>query len=176
MTLGRRGEIDRAAEVAVRCIKREKTPHGTLAIPSLVSFLAHIYLMQGRLHAAASLCHEYLDPIREKGIRFIYSAGSMNIALGEALYEWNCLEEAEQQIREGNQANEPWVDIMTDAFGLLALIRVLQAFGQAGPVRGRWRDPIAHRRRGLAAGQPHRQQNHARSDASRAIHESLPDR
>lgn len=129
MTLGRRGETDRAAEVAVRCIQREKTPHGTLAIPVLVSFLARIYLMQGRLRAAASLCHEFLDPIKEKGIRFIYSAGSMNIVLGEVLYEWNRLEEAEKQIRDGLLVNEPWVDIMNDAFGLLALTRVLQVKG-----------------------------------------------
>ncbi len=129
MTLGRRGETDRAAEVAVRCLQRVKTPHGTLAIPALVSFLARVYLAQGRLHAAASLSHEYLDPIQEKGIRFIYSAGSMNIVLGEVLYEWNRLEEAGKQMQEGLQANEPWVDIMSDAFGLLALIRVLLAKG-----------------------------------------------
>ncbi len=85
--------------------------------------------MQGRLHAAASLCREFLDPIQEKDIRFIYTAGSMKIDLGEVLYEWNCLEEAEQHIRDGLQANEPWRNIMTDGFGLAALARVLQAKG-----------------------------------------------
>ena len=50
MTLGRRGEIDRAAQVTLQCIQREKKPHGRLAIPTLVPFLARIYLMQGRLH------------------------------------------------------------------------------------------------------------------------------
>jgi LuxR family transcriptional regulator, maltose regulon positive regulatory protein len=127
MTLGRRGEIDRAAEVAVWCIQRQKTHNSSLAIPALVAFLARIYLMQGRLHATASLSHEYLDPLAEKGARFIYSAGSLNLALGEVLYEWNNLEEAEKQIRDGLQANEPWVDVMNDAFGLLALTRVLMA-------------------------------------------------
>ncbi len=94
----------------------------TLAIPTLAPFLTRIYLMQGRLHAAASLCREFLDPIKESGIRFISTAGSMEIDLGEVLYEWNCLEEAEQHIRDGLQANEPWQNIMTDGFGLLALI------------------------------------------------------
>jgi LuxR family transcriptional regulator, maltose regulon positive regulatory protein len=129
MTLGRRGEIDRAAEVAIRCIQRAEIPHATLAIPAVVSFLARIYLVQGRLHAAASLAHAYLDPIKEKGLRFIYSAGSMNIVLGEVLYEQNYLVEAEKQIQEGLRANEPWVDVMNDAFGLLALTHVLQAQG-----------------------------------------------
>ena len=129
LTLGRRGEIDRAAEIAAKSVQREKSPHGTLVIPSLVPFLGRIYLVQGRLHAAASLCREYLDPIQEKGMRFIYSSGNMNIILGEVLYERNCLYEAEQQIRDGLRANEPWVDIITDAFGLLAMARILCAKG-----------------------------------------------
>jgi len=127
MALGRRGQIDRAAELAYKIIQKGKTHQRALAIPPLVPLLARIYLMQGRLHAAASLCREYLDPLKEKGIRFIYSAGGMNVFLGEVLYEWNCLEEAERQVREGLHANEPWVDIMTDAWGLLALTRVLRA-------------------------------------------------
>ncbi|MEJ2560490.1 MAG: LuxR family transcriptional regulator, partial [Anaerolineae bacterium] len=72
MALARRGELDRAVEVSVKCIQRERPPHGTLAIPTLAPFLTRIYLMQGRLHAAASLCREFLDPIKERGIRFIY--------------------------------------------------------------------------------------------------------
>jgi LuxR family maltose regulon positive regulatory protein len=85
--------------------------------------------MQGRLHTAASLCSEYLDPIQEKGFRFISSAGSMEVVLGEVLYEWNRLEEAEQLIRDGLRANEPWGNIMSDAFGTFALTLVLQAKG-----------------------------------------------
>jgi len=129
MALGRRGEIDRAAEVSIKGIQREKILQRTLAIPSLVPFLAVIYVTQGRLHAAASLVREYLDPIKEKGIRFISAPGSMNIVLGQVLYEWNRLEEAEKEIRDGLKANEPWQNIMPDALGLLALTRVLQAKG-----------------------------------------------
>jgi LuxR family transcriptional regulator, maltose regulon positive regulatory protein len=129
MALARRGELDRAVQVSVKCIQREKPLQRTLAIPTLVPFLTRIYLMQGRLHAAASLCREFLDPIKERGIRFIYTAGSVKIDLGEVLYEWNCMEEAEQHIRDGLQANQPWRNIMTDGFGLLALARLLQAKG-----------------------------------------------
>ena len=129
MALGRRGEFDRAVEVSVRSIQREKKSHRAQAIPTLAPFLTRIYLMQGRLHAAASLCREFLDPNKERDIRFIYTAGSMKIDLGEVLYEWNCLEEAEQHIRDGLKANEPWRNIMTDSFGQAALTRVLQAKG-----------------------------------------------
>ncbi len=129
MTLGRRGELDRAAEFSVKSIKREKTFLGTQTIPTLAPFLTRIYLMQGRLHAAASLCREFLNPIKELDIRLIYTAGSMKIDLGEVLYEWNFLEEAEQHIRAGLEANEIWQNIMTDGFGLVALTRVLLAKG-----------------------------------------------
>jgi LuxR family maltose regulon positive regulatory protein len=129
MALARRGEHDRAIEVSVKCIQREKAAHGTPAIPTLAPFLTRIYLIQGRLTAAASLCREFLDPIKERDIRFIYTAGSMKIDLGEVLYERNCLEAAEEHIRAGLQANETWQNIMTDGFGLVALARLLQAKG-----------------------------------------------
>lgn len=129
LALARRDELERAVEVAVRCIQREKADLGSLVIPTLAPLLSRIYLIQGRLHATASLCREYLDPIQEKGIRFVYTGGSMKIDLGEALFEWNYLEEAEQYIRDGLQDNEPWQNIMTDGFGLVALARVLQSKG-----------------------------------------------
>jgi LuxR family maltose regulon positive regulatory protein len=133
MTLGRRGEFDRAADFSVRCIQRKKAlqkaaSHTALAIPTLVPFLATIYMFQGRLHAADSLSHEFLDLFKEKGIR-VSTAGNLDVVLGGVLYEWNRLDEAEKYIRDGLQANEPWGNIMTDAFGLLVLAHVLQAKG-----------------------------------------------
>lgn len=129
MTLGRRGELDRAVAVSVKSIQREKRFQGAQMIPTLAPFLTRIYLMNGRLHAAAALCREFLDPIKKRGIRFVHTAGSMKIDLGEALYEWNFLEEAERYIRDGLEDNEPWQNMMTDGFGLAALTRVLQAKG-----------------------------------------------
>ena len=129
MALARQGEMDRAVEVSLKCIQRERAPRGKQTIPTLAPFLSRIYLMQGRLHATASLCREFLDPIQKRGIRFIYTAGSIKIDLGEVLSEWNCLEEAEQHIRDGLQANETWRNIMTDGFGLTALTRLLLTKG-----------------------------------------------
>ncbi len=126
MTLGRRGQFDRAADFSLKCIQKEKIHRGAPTIPSLVPFLTTIYLFQGRLHAAANLCGEFLNPVKKQGI-LISTAGNMDVILGDVLYEWNCLDEAEKHIREGLRANEPWGNIMTDAFGLLALIQVLIA-------------------------------------------------
>jgi LuxR family transcriptional regulator, maltose regulon positive regulatory protein len=129
MALARRGDLDRAVEVSVKSILREKLRQSAPAIPTLAPFLSRIYVMLGRLRAAANLCREFLDPIKERGIRFVYTSGSMKIDLGEVLYEWNCLEEAEQYVRDGLQGNEPWQNIMTDGFGLRVLANVLRAKG-----------------------------------------------
>lgn len=129
MALGRRGELEHAAKVAVKCIEREKRLLGTRAIPTLAPFLTRIYLILGRLHEAASLCYEFLNPVTETNFQFLHSTGTMKIDLGEVLYEWNHLEEAEPYIRDGLQDNETWQNIMTDGFGLVALARILKAKG-----------------------------------------------
>jgi LuxR family maltose regulon positive regulatory protein len=50
----------------------------------------------------------------------------MKIALAEIFYEWNRLDEAEEQIREGIRDNEPW-DSISDVTGYIMLARILQA-------------------------------------------------
>jgi LuxR family maltose regulon positive regulatory protein len=129
MALGRRGKLDDALKVSLESVRREKNSNRMQPIPTLAPLLTRLYLIQGRLHEAASLCRQFLDPFQERDFRFVNTAGSMKIDLGEVLYEWNHLEEAERHIREGLQANEPWQNIMTDGFGLAALTRVLQAKG-----------------------------------------------
>ena len=132
MALARRVDFERAVAFATQCIEREKQLAQTGKIPTLASFLSRLYLMKGRLHACAELCRAYLDPIREQGIRFVYTSGSMKIDMGEVLYEWDRLAEAEQYIRDGLLSNEPWRNIMTDGFGYVALTRLLSAKGDFG--------------------------------------------
>ena len=109
-------------------------PNILLSLVQAVPFVCH--LSQINFHAAGSINKtdasfldgsRYLDPIKERGIRFVYTSGSVKMALGEAAYEWNRLEEAQEYIREGLKGNEPWQNIMTDGFGLTALVRVLLA-------------------------------------------------
>jgi LuxR family maltose regulon positive regulatory protein len=132
MALARRGDLDGAVKVSLRCIReasqRAKTEH-TATVPSQVPFLARVYVIQGRLHAAVALCHEYLKSHQTWGTRAMSSPGSMEITIGEALYEWNQLEEAEKYLRDGLRANKPWENIMTYGFGTTALMHVLQAKG-----------------------------------------------
>jgi LuxR family maltose regulon positive regulatory protein len=129
MLLGRRGELDEPAEILLQCIQRDSAAGGTTAIPLAVPLLARIRLMQGRLHEAADLCRETLKPINKKGTKIFYMAGSLHIILGEILREWNELDEAEAQIREGIRVNEPWQLIAANALGYAALARVQEAQG-----------------------------------------------
>lgn len=126
MALARRGEFVHAIEFSEKRMHQQVQSYGNLVFPSLVPFLATMLFFQGRLHAAASLSREYLIPIKLKGIR-VSSAGNLDVVLGNVLYEWNQLEDAEKHILEGLQANEPWGNIMTNGFGLLALTQVLIA-------------------------------------------------
>jgi len=130
MTLGRLGYLDQAVEISIKCVQRENHKKEIKAVPTLVPFLTRVYLIQGHLAKSAALCHEYLAPVKQGDFQSIYTSGSIKIDLGEVLYEWNRLKEAEQQIRAGLQANEVWQNIMTEGFGLAALARVLQAKGE----------------------------------------------
>jgi len=127
--LGRQGEMDRPAEILIRCIRRDAAVNGTTAVPLAIPLLARTRLMQGRLHEAADLCREYLKPITQKGTAFFYNAGSLHIILGEVLREWNNLDEAEAQIREGIRVNEPWQVTSSVSLGYAALARVQETRG-----------------------------------------------
>jgi LuxR family transcriptional regulator, maltose regulon positive regulatory protein len=129
MLLGRRGELDEPADLLLECIQRDTAARGKTAIPLVVPLLARIRLMQGRLHEAADLCRGTLRSINKSGTGPFYRSGSLNIILGEVLREWNDLDEAETQIREGIRVNEPWQMISADALGYGALARVQEARG-----------------------------------------------
>ncbi len=127
--LGRQGEMDRPAEILIRCIQRDASVKGTTAVSLAIPLMARTRLMQGRLHEAADLCRTYLKPVTQKGTKFFYKAGSLHIVLGEVLREWNDLEEAEAQIREGIRVNEPWQMTAFDTLGYTALARVQETRG-----------------------------------------------
>ena len=129
MLLGRRGELDEPADILRHCIQRDIAAGGATAIPLAAPLLARIRLMQGRLHEAADLCRETLKSISKRGTRSFYLPGSFNIILGEVLREWNDLDEAEAQIRQGILVNEPWQMIAADGHGYAALARVQEAQG-----------------------------------------------
>jgi LuxR family transcriptional regulator, maltose regulon positive regulatory protein len=70
-----------------------------------------------------------LKPVSVEGKWNFYAAGFVKIILGEVLYEWNNLEEAEMQIRQGIRDNEPWNNITLDVIGYMDLVSVQRAKG-----------------------------------------------
>ena len=131
MALGRRGSVDQAAEFSWKSIQADLQKTGSKLDPSsttttLIPYLATLYLFQGKLRAAESICSDYTQAIQERGIR-LSTSGNMAVVLGNVYYEHNQLDEAERLIKAGLKANEPWQNIMTDAFGSLELIHVLIA-------------------------------------------------
>ena len=127
MTLARQEDMEGAIDVSIKCIQREKQNQQPKVIPTLAPFLSRIYLMQGHLTKTASLCEEYLKPIKKGDFQIIYTSSSMLIDLGEVFLERNQLDAAEQNIREGLRVNQLWRNIMTEGFGLAALTRLYLA-------------------------------------------------
>jgi LuxR family maltose regulon positive regulatory protein len=76
------------------------------------------------LREAARLCQEQAAYVRERWARRFNLAGSLNLVLGEVLREWNQLDAAEVQIREGFGLNERWAVPQALLSGLTVLARL----------------------------------------------------
>jgi len=129
MLLSFRGEFGPAAEILLDTVQRDLAAEGTTATPVAIALLARLRILEGRLHEAAELCRKYQAVVAERGRWRFYLAGNLNFILGEVLREWNELEDAEREVREGLQINEPWQVPQGMIVGCLALARVQQARG-----------------------------------------------
>ena len=106
--LSARGEFLLAEQILLKTIQRDIAAEGTTAVPISVSLIARNRVIQGRLLEAAALCREYLQQVDQRGAWQYYLPGNLNVTLGDVLREWNRLDEAEQQIREGAARNAAW--------------------------------------------------------------------
>jgi LuxR family maltose regulon positive regulatory protein len=89
-------------------LERDKRVNGTNAVPISVMRIAWVLQAQGRLRQAVDNLHEHAEYIRARGDRRYYIGGVINLLWGEILMEWNQLDEAEAQIREGLRLMEDW--------------------------------------------------------------------
>jgi LuxR family maltose regulon positive regulatory protein len=146
--LNRQGAFDRAAQILRDSLERSHSANQAVVVSLAVPLLARIVIMQGRLPEAAALCQKYLETGLERGKPGFYSAGSLNIVLGEVLLEWNDLENAEQQIRAGIRANTPWQNVVWDAIGYSDLVVVQSAKGDLAKAVETWEElkSLLHRR------------------------------
>jgi LuxR family transcriptional regulator, maltose regulon positive regulatory protein len=97
--------------------------------------LARLYVLQGRLREAAALYEEAVRVIGGPEVLQVLSSGpACPFGLAEVLYEWNKLDEAEQQLTHGMRLLEGTTLVDADfiTLGYIALARLQQVRGQAG--------------------------------------------
>jgi LuxR family maltose regulon positive regulatory protein len=91
--------------------------------------LAKVHVMQGHLHRAADSYQQMQHLFLSWGEQHASVAGYVCVGMGELLYEWNSLDEAVQQLREGidrgTQGANPGILLP----GYVTLARALQAQG-----------------------------------------------
>jgi LuxR family maltose regulon positive regulatory protein len=105
-------------------LERDKRVNGTNAIPISVMRMVWVLQVQGKLHQALDLIKEYETYVHQRGSRRFYISGVLNLMLGEILYEWNRLEEADVQLRLGLHLLEDWPMPQPFTLGLCLLMRL----------------------------------------------------
>lgn len=129
-------------------LERDKRLNGTNAVPVSVLRMVWVLQKQGRLRQASALIAENESYVRQRGSRRFYIAGVLNLLAGEILLEWNRLDEAEIQVREGLRLMEDWPSPQTLSlgYGLLARLQTAQ-------------DHLESARASLAKAEEHQQNN-----------------
>jgi LuxR family maltose regulon positive regulatory protein len=108
-------------------LERDKRLNGTNAVPVSVLRMVWVLQKQGRLRQASALIAENESYVRQRGSRRFYITGVLNLLAGEILLEWNRLDEAEVQVREGLRLLEDWPSPQTFSLGYDLLARLQTA-------------------------------------------------
>ena len=118
------GDFGTAMRYLQDALERDQRVEGTNAVPISVMRMVWVLQAQGRLRQALELLTEHERYIRQRGRRRFYIGGVLNLYLGEILLEWNQLDEAEIQVREGLQLLEDWLVPQALTMGLSTLARL----------------------------------------------------
>ena len=102
------GDFVNAMRYYEDALERDKRVNGTNAVPISVLRMVWVLQKQGYLHQALALITENENYVRKQGNRRFYIVGVLNLLWGEILLEWNRLDEAETQVREGMRLMEDW--------------------------------------------------------------------
>ena len=89
-------------------LERDRKHNGKNAIPISVQRMVWVYFKQGRLRDAMKLINKYESYVRKRGNRRFYIAGILNLMMGQMFLEWNQIEKADNQIREGLRLIKDW--------------------------------------------------------------------
>jgi LuxR family transcriptional regulator, maltose regulon positive regulatory protein len=107
----------------------DKRVNGTNAVPIATIRIAFVLQTQGHLREALQRLSQSEAYVRERGSRRFYISGAINLLIGDILLEWNRLDEAEDQIREGLRLMADWPIPQVRGLGLALLARLNTARG-----------------------------------------------
>jgi len=109
-------------------LELDKRLNGTNAVPVSVLRMVWVLQKQGRLRQALALITENESYVRQRGSRRFYIVGVLNLLWGEILLEWNRLDEADVQLREGLRLMEDWPipQVFSLGYSLLARLQTSQ--------------------------------------------------
>ena len=102
--------------------KAQSSGNLAIAITSL-SFIGDIYKAQGKLKKAWDVFQHALDLAYIGEEEYISASSDAFIGLGEVLYKWNRLSEAEEALKKGLKLSKDW-EILHFFSGLTSLARV----------------------------------------------------
>jgi LuxR family maltose regulon positive regulatory protein len=93
--------------------------------------LAEVQVMRGFLHQAADTYMQMQHVLAKRGVQLAAVAGNTCVGMGELMREWNDLDAAVQQLREGIEHGQQVAAVRILLPGYVSLARALWALGDA---------------------------------------------
>lgn len=127
------GEIEYAGHTFADAIELNHSSGNIFAALAAVRSLARLHVLCGKLHTAMQFYQRELHRIAEYNIRTgrqLIPAGLIYLGIAELLYEWNRLDEVDEQMSRANVLNELSGDIMVLRDSYIATARIHHARGE----------------------------------------------
>ncbi|MBE3560915.1 MAG: transcriptional regulator [Ktedonobacteraceae bacterium] len=127
------GRLHDAQQMFVETVTLYKAAGNSYATCAALTRLGQVYMLQGELHLAAEVYREVLTMAG----RDISDRGNALLGLARLSYEWNALEQAEQEAQEALAIGERTADEMLQVHAPLVLADLQQARGESEQARHR---------------------------------------
>ena len=123
-----RGDVAAASQAFAETAALSRSVGATYVALLAYKYLAELRMVQGRLRAAADVCHQAFELVAERGRRLPASSAA-HVGMGKLLREWNELDAATRHLKEGIELGERGGNVEIVLDGHLALARTRQASG-----------------------------------------------
>ncbi len=128
----RDGQLDAARQAVLESLSLLEGTDSNDAIQATTLLLADAYIGQGDLYQAAALCNQVLTDAEKDELdpaRLLFKAKSL-VRLASIFYEWNDLDQAEQQTRQTIDLSKQLGDETLQVEAVLLLAHILHIRGQ----------------------------------------------